>query len=398
LEGSLPFLINLYMRTLLLLSALTFLFACTCKKSGPEDEERKVFYNHTEFSMGADLSYVNQIIDRGGVYRDSGGIEDPYSIFSKYGANTVRFRLFHNPAWTSTVYDPPLDFMYNDFEDTQNGILTARAQGMAISLDFHYSDTWADPQKQITPAAWDGLDIDLLCDSVYNYTFKTLSRLNASGAMPEYVQVGNEINPGFMLPSGDRWNKQDDFIKLLNSAIKGVRDVTANSQIKSKIIVHVAQPENAMLWFEGMEAAGMADFDIVGLSYYYIWSDVEIDMVSNYIDNIRKKTGKEVMIVETAYPWTLANADSYGNIIEPDKLDPAFPATEEGQYNYLVRLVQEVIDGGGSGVHYWEPAWITSPMKDLWGTGSAWDCNTLFDFEGNVIKGMEFMTFPYKFR
>ena len=375
------------------------LFACTCKKSGPDhDEGSKVFYKHTEFSMGADLSYVNQIVDRGGVYRDSGRIEDPYSIFSRHGANTVRFRLFHNPDWTAGVYDPPLSFMYNDFDDTRKGILAARSQGMAISLDFHYSDTWADPQKQTPPAAWEGLEIDVLCDSIYSYTFKTLSRLDASGAMPEYVQVGNEINPGFILPYGDRWNRKADFVDMLNSAIRAVRDASENSSIKSKIIVHVAQPENVMLWFEGMESAGLADFDIVGLSYYYIWSDVEIDMISNYIDNIKKATRRDVMIVETAYPFTLANADSYGNIIEPDKLDPRFPATKEGQYQYLVKLVQEVIDGGGSGVHYWEPAWISSPMKDLWGTGSAWDCNTLFDFDGSVIKGMEFMTFPYTFK
>jgi arabinogalactan endo-1,4-beta-galactosidase len=147
-----------------------------------------------------------------------------------------------------------------------------------------------------------------------------------------------------------------------------------------------------------MAAAGLTDYDIVGLSYYYIWSTVPVDSLSNYIADIKRETGKEVMVVETAYPWTTRNADGYNNIIAVDKMTSTFPATQEGQFNYLVKLTQEIIDGGGIGIHYWEPAWITSNLKDRWGTGSSWDCNTLFDFTGNVIKGMDYMTYPYNFK
>lgn len=370
-----------------------------CKPSGNKngDEGTRVFYTHDEFSMGADLSYVNQIIDFGGLYRDSGVITDPYLIFRKHGANTIRFRLWHNPSWTAEVYSPPLDHMYNDFADVKRGIAAAKENGMAVSLDIHYSDSWADPSKQVPPAAWDGLTLQTLHDSIYNYTYKVLNRLGNENLMPEYVQVGNEINPGFLLPQGDRWNRREDFVFLINAAISAVRDASATSLIKPRIIVHIAQPENAIYWFEGMSAAGLTDYDIAGISYYYLWSDVNIDSLSDYIAQLRSITGKEVMVVETAYPWTTYNADSYNNIIDTYKLAAGYPADKTGQYNYMVKLTQEVIEGGGIGVHYWEPAWITSDIKDKWGTGSSWDCNTLFDFTGNVLKGMDFMTYPYSF-
>jgi len=101
--------------------------------------------------------------------------------------------------------------------------------------------------------------------------------------------------------------------------------------------------------------------------------------------------------METAYPWTSGNSDNYGNTFNLSKLVTGYPATEDGQYNYLKALTQKIIDGGGKGLFYWEPAWITSGMKDLWGTGSSWDNHTLFDFTGEVLHGMHYMTWQYKF-
>ena len=104
------------------------------------------------------------------------------------------------------------------------------------------------------------------------------------------------------------------------------------------------------------------------------------------------------MVMEACFPFTTENADTYGNIIAVDKIQgTGYPATVEGQYNYLAKLTQEIIDGGGSGIFYWEPAWITSDIRTQWGQGSAWDCNTLFNFGGAVIKGMDYMTTKYNF-
>lgn len=370
-----------------------------CKQQNDNSYQKRTFYSPDTFIMGADLSYVNQILDHDGVYRDSGKIKDPYLIFKQYGTNVVRFRLFHNPVWTREVYSPPSVKMYNDFNDVKNGIRRVKELGMKVCLDFHYSDTWADPSKQIKPAAWQSLDLVALRDSLYNYTFKTLKELDMEGLMPEYVQPGNEINPGFLLPTGSRWNgNENNMIYLLNGAIDAIRSAGNSSQIKPEIIIHIAQPENADPWFEGLGQKGLADYDFIGLSYYYIWSKVKLEDLSNYISLLKTKYMKDVIIMETAYPWTTDNADSYTNIIDQGKLTDRFPATQDGQFYYLKALVQEIIEGGGKGIFYWEPAWITSGMKDLWGTGSSWDCNTLFDFQGNTIKGINYMTEKYNLR
>jgi len=386
----------------LLLSFILIIILSSCKKSGngnSDSDKTKKFYAPSEFVMGADLSYVNQILDHEGVFRDSGNIEDPYLIFRKYGTNVIRFRLFNNPTWSKDVYGASGTQMYNDYVDVKKGISKSKAAGMQVCLDFHYSDTWADPSKQMKPAAWDTLTrIFELSDSVYNYTFRTLSNLGNNGLMPEYVQIGNEINPGLLLPQGSRWSGNEaNMILLVTAGIRAVRDAGASNSVKPKIIIHIAQPENVDAWFNGLAAKGLSDYDIIGISYYYLWSTVSLNDVSTYISQIRAKYNKEVMIMETAYPWTSGDADSYGDTFNSSKLASGYPATVDGQYNYLLALTQKIIDGGGKGIFYWEPAWITSNLKNLWGTGSSWDNHTLFDFQGAVIRGMNYMTWQYKF-
>ena len=158
------------------------------------------------FYFGADLSYVNQILDHGGVYKDGGMTRTPYQVFKNHGANLVRVRLWHNPVWTKTVYSPPGQKMYNDLQDVEKTIALAKGQGMEVELDFHYSDSWADPGKQEAPNAWKTIrDVNVLKDSIYQYTLQTLQYLNSKGLMPEWVQIGNEINCGMFFtnaPSG----------------------------------------------------------------------------------------------------------------------------------------------------------------------------------------------------
>lgn len=369
-------------------------FMASCSRSEVDHKAERLFYHPDDFVMGADLSYVNEILDHGGVYRDSGHAGDPYAIFARYGTNAARFRLFHTPRWTSELYGG--EPMYHHFEDVLLGIQRAKEQGMRVLLDFHYSDNWADPARQVPPAAWQDLEPQALGDSIYNYTFSTLRKLGDKGLMPEYVQVGNEINPGFVLPHGDRWDNTATFVSLVNRAIEAVRDAAAGSGTQTRLILHIAQPENAAGWLEGLDARGLADYDIIGLSYYYIWSELRLDELGDKLQALRQQYDRDIMILETAYPWTLENADEYPNIMDVDKIVPHYPATEAGQYKYLKKLVQEIMDGGGKGIFYWEPAWISSEAKTQWGTGSAFDNNTLFDFDGNVLEGMDYMTYDYE--
>jgi arabinogalactan endo-1,4-beta-galactosidase len=363
-----------------------------------EDEPVPVVEPPASFAMGVDLSYVNQIQDFGGKYKDNGVEKNPYQIFAERGATVARFRLFHNPAWTKTVYGTAGTQLYNDLGDVMAGIEIAKQQGMDVLLDFHYSDSWADPGKQVIPKAWENQPFAAVKDSIYNYTFSTLSKLNARGLLPEMVQIGNEINCGMVHPignvcSGVSWEK---LTELLNSGIKAVRDIEKAEGKKIKVLIHVAEPEKVTQWFTSATNAGLNDFDVLGFSYYSHWSTIPLNRIALNVRNFKLVFKKEVMILETAYPWSLENADSYANIFGSSSLEAGYEPTVDGQRQYLIDLVQQVKDGGGTGVFYWEPAWISSRMKDLWGTGSSWENNALFDFSGNAHKGMDYMKFDYK--
>jgi len=153
--------------------ALNLLSFTNCKNDNPDPTPPK--RDLSGFYFGADLSFVNQILDHQGVYKDQNVVKDPYQIFKENGTNLVRLRLWHNPIWTKEVYGTSGTQLYNDLKDVEKSIALAKGQGMQVLLDFHYSDTWADPSKQYIPAAWQEIkSINVLKDSVYNYTFKTL--------------------------------------------------------------------------------------------------------------------------------------------------------------------------------------------------------------------------------
>lgn len=344
------------------------------------------------YYFGVDLSYVNEMEDCGAVYRVDGEPRDPYEIFHDAGANLVRLRLWHTPDWTE----------YSTLDDVTRAIERAKAVGMAVLLDFHYSDTWADPGKQIIPAAWEGLDDEALGEALYQYTYDTLMQLDGLGLMPDIVQVGNEINSEILRAEGTsgtpiNWERN---AALINQGIRAVRDAGEAASSAPQVMLHIAQPENVEGWLRSAVRNNVTDFDIIGVSYYPGWSDHTIRTIDNVVGRLRDLFEKDVMIVETSYPWTLRGVnESAGNILGEDFLDPAYPATPEGQRQFMIDLNQAVIDGGGIGVVYWEPAWVSTPCETLWGTGSHWENATVFDFtDGNNLHvGIEYLAHPYVF-
>lgn len=345
--------------------------------------------------MGVDLSYLPQVEDYGGEFRDSGRLTDALQALRGQGANTLRVRLWHTPQW---VADLNSGKAYSDLAGVTGLIRRAKAAGMAVNLDIHYSDRWADPQHQDVPAAWKNLSIELLEDSVYRYTVAVLQHLAAAGLTPEMVQVGNETNTGMCWPQG-RAGQGDykNFARLLNSGILAVRDFSKTSSVKPKIILHVAQFQDAHPWAAGITAEGVRDYDILGISHYTKWSEVKtMQGVTDSVRALSGRFGKQVMVVETAYPWTGDNADAYPNIFALADAAPGYGISPAEQLRYLQDLVQAVMDGSGTGVQYWEPAWISSRLNDGWNTGSAWDNNTLFDFRGNLLPGAGFMRKGYR--
>lgn len=395
--------INIILFSLILLAS-----ACKEDPSDIDNHQEEEVEKDTVFYFGADLSYVNQILDHNGVYKDEGEVRDPYRIFKERGTELARFRLWHNPQWTKEVYEPDGNQLYNDLYDVERAIAASKAQGMAVLLDLHYSDVWADPGSQKIPAAWVNIkDINVLKDSVYNYTFHVLSYLKEKGLMPEFVQIGNETNCGMLYQGAasvefptcngceGQWSR---LRSVINSAIQAIRDVDGASEVKTKIILHVADPAKVKWWFDNVMAGGaVSDFDIIGFSYYPLWhTDIPVSGLAQSVSAFKEAYKKDVMILEIAYPWTTGGNDGYNNIFGGGTPVADYPYTIQGQLNLMTDVTQALRDGGGIGMVYWEPAWITSNMKDLWGTGSSWENCALFDFEGNAHQGFNFMTHAYE--
>ncbi|HXR79527.1 MAG TPA: glycosyl hydrolase 53 family protein, partial [Saprospiraceae bacterium] len=311
--------------------------------------------------------------------------------------------------WTKQVYGADGTQLYNDLDDVSKSIALAKEQGLSVLLDLQYSDSWADAAKQEIPAAWKDIkDVNVLKDSVYNYTYKIFQYLGGKTLTPELVQIGNETNCGMLytnaeagFPACNACNGEWQRLGIVvNSAIKAVKDATTTSILKTKILLHVADPKNVEWWFTNvMDAAkgNVSDFDIIGFSYYPLWhTTVPVDQLSSNVSSFKNKYGKEVMILETAYPWTTAADDNYNNLFGNQPPTNGYPYSKQGQYDIMIKISQEVKDGGGQGLIYWEPAWISSDMKDLWGTGSSWENNAFFDFDGNTIQGIDFMKYEFK--
>ncbi|HEY0414447.1 MAG TPA: glycosyl hydrolase 53 family protein [Allosphingosinicella sp.] len=334
------------------------------------------------FYLGADLSYVNEMEDCGAFYRDHGKPADPFALLAGAGGNIVRVRIWNHAAWTR----------YSNLADVEKTIARARAQHLQVLLDFHYSDDWADGDKQIAPVAWAKLDAPHQARALYAYTRRTLAALDARGLMPELVQVGNETNPELM---GGRKETPIDWRRnalLLNAGLRAVRDAAKAAHKPVRIMLHIAQPENVEPWFDAATRAGVEGFDLIGISYYRKWSTRTIAELGETIRRAKAKYKADVMVVETAYPFTLEGEDSSPNLLGADSLIPGYPATPEGQRHYLIDLTRAVSRSGGSGVVYWEPAWVSTSCKTRWGTGSNWENAAWFDLRTHeALPAFDFM-------
>lgn len=352
------------------------------------------------FYLGADLSYVNEMEDCGVEYFENQVKKDPYQIFSDHGCNLVRLRLWHSPKWYEDLNSGK---RYSDLADVKKAIERAHQNNMEVLLDFHLSDNWADPSKQLVPAAWELVvdDLPVLSDSLYNYIFKTLSDLNDENLLPEMIQIGNETNKGILLSAADNAVWTLDWLRnatLFNRGIQAVKDFEQVAGKEVKIALHVAGPSNAEWIIDEFYKYGVRDFDIIGMSYYWAWhKPTTISQTGEIIETLRTLyPDKKVMVLETGYIWTNQWNDNASNIITETHPDYS-PASPENQRDWLIELTKEVIDSDGSGVIYWEPAWVSSGCRTQWGEGSHQEHATFFNFDNNLLLpgGIEWMNFNY---
>ena len=338
--------------------------------------------------LGVDISYANEMDDCGAVYRSGGQRVDQYQFFKSAGANVARIRIWNDPDWTK----------YPNLADVKRSIRRARQAGMQVLLDFHYSDDWADGEKQLAPKAWAKLSTPDQAKALYAFTHDTLKDLDREGLMPDLVQVGNETNGEIVssLAKAKEPIHWDRNALLFNAGIKAVRDAGRETGTKPRVMLHIAQPENVEPWFAAAAKAGVTDFDIIGISYYSKWSKRSMAELGQTINRLRQTYAADVLVVETAYPFTTDNADSSPNLLGEDSLIAGYPATPAGQKKYLIDLTQLVLASGGVGVFYWEPSWLsTKTCGTRWGKGSNWENAALFDFEGQALEGADWLKTAY---
>jgi len=314
-----------------------------------------------DYAVGADVSFFAKCEQDGVVFKENGKPVDVLAILRAHHYNWVRLRLFHNPA-AAPVKLP------NDLPYTLALAHRAKAMGFRILLDLHYSDSWADPAKQPTPAAWSTLNHKQLVKHVYAYTRDTIATFAQQGVMPDMVQVGNEITNGMLWPDGKLPGNWDNFADLLKAGIRGVK-AGSRSGPKPRIMVHIERSgdyDAAVAFFDQLLARNLK-FDVIGLSYYPYWHGDLPTMQSNLL-KLALRYHRPIIVVETAYNWTPGRAAGKSR---------DFPETPQGQLAFLRAVdaaVRDLPSGMGMGVFWWEPA----AEGGLRG-------RSFFDSDGNVL-------------
>lgn len=337
--------------------------------------------NRATFIHGADGSIIDQIEQSGGKFYDEGTEKSAIEIFKKYGFNLIRLKLWHTP-----------DNQYNSLPNMLKMAKKVNDAGLTFMLDFHYSDTWADPGHQTKPAVWNGLQFNTLSDSIYEYTKYVISELKAQNTLPEYVQIGNEITCGLLWDDGkvcnpDNTEQWSQLGTLIKKAIQGLEDATeSGDQIKTIIHIDKGGNNGAARWFYDNLIDEGVEFDIIGLSFYNWWHGTLTDLKNN-LNDLANRYNKDIMVVEGAYPWTLGWGDNTNNIVgSQDALHEGYPATVQGQKEFLedmLSIIHDTDNDKGKGFVYWSPEWIPGFP------GSPWENLALFDFDGEVLESIK---------
>ena len=288
------------------------------------------FTKSNQFINGVDISMLKQVEDNGGLFYEDGNQIDPIQIFKDKGINTARIKIWHTPSQN-----------YNNLESVLEIAYRASSVGLDLFLDFHYSDTWADPSSQTKPSAWVDLNFEILCDSIEQYRRHVISKLKDQITLPKYVQIGNETDCGLIWPDGyvcdesnndSQWNKLG---ALFMHAIEGVNSAL-DTEDTLEIISHVSSGGN---WFFNNLIEQGVDINILSISYYPMWHGTLTDLNQN-IDELGNEFQKPVLIVETAYPFTLQWNDNTNNILGLEtQLLEDYEASEEGQFTFLHDLI-----------------------------------------------------------
>lgn len=335
-----------------------------------------------DFIMGMDASCVPSLEASGVKYYDHDGNEkDVYQILAENGINYIRVRVWNDP------FNSQGQGYGGGNCDIENAIAIgkrATQYGMKLLVNFHYSDFWADPAKQMVPKAWKGMNVTDMSDALYEYTKESLQKLVDAGVDVGMVQVGNETN-GYMCGI----NKWSDIAKLMNAGSKAVREVCPNALVA----LHFANPEKVSNYknYAYYLASQQVDYDVFASSYYPFWHGT-LDNLQTLLSEIATTYNKKVMVAETSYAYTELDSDFQGNTISSASgIVKNYPFTVQGQANLVHDVVETIVNTtNGIGVFYWEGTWISvggetwEENSQLWQEhGSGWASSYAAGYDPN---------------
>jgi arabinogalactan endo-1,4-beta-galactosidase len=321
-----------------ILATLGAAAAAVCVRPAVGDDQPR---RPDHYVVGADISWVQQAEDRGTRFSEGGDEDDILAILKRHGFNFIRLRVFHDPTKPTPKDRPYSREGYCDLDHTVAMARRVKAADMGLLVDFHYSDSWADPGKQFTPSEWADLPFDGLVEATRTWTRDAVLRFRDAGATPDIVQVGNEITPGLMTDRGGSTRDWEKLGRLLKAGLAGVRE--ADPAILTMLhIDRSGDAEAARWWVDKALAQGVA-FDILGLSCYRRWHGPPETWKATFEDLAERYPRLSFLVVEMAVEVAETN-----------------------------RIMLDLPEGRGLGTVIWEP---TSNLN-----GQA-----LFDRTGTVI-------------
>lgn len=384
--------------------------------SAPSESTDETLGLNADFMRGFDASMVSQLEEYGSsFYNENGAKEDIFKILKAHGVNWIRLRIWNAPQVSTPGQ--------NNYERTLAMAKRIKQNGLKFLLDFHYSDSWADPAKQSLPAEWDNVSsIEELCSKVSEYTKKILADLKSQECAPDLVQLGNEINSGLFLTKSDgttpssidcySWTGHTEgnknLLKVLQSASSAVSEI--DSSIKKMIHLASSKGDNFDWWFRNLQNLNGVDYDYIGLSYYPFEEHGTLKQLRENIAYLKKTYKKQVLVAETSWAWSMeAYGDSTNNIVwyEPAGIQAAknlvdnkstqlknlktqtyngkkcVSASVQNQATVVKAIMEATSNAGGCGVFYWGGDWIpNSKIKDTW------ENQALFDLKGKALESL----------
>ena len=343
-----------------------------------EETSKDIFYK------GMDLSFQPELENFNVRYNDENNNQLSLLPFVKQkGTNLIRLKLWCNPANG-----------LNGLESVKNYALRIKQNNMSFLLDIHYSDTWADPSNQSPPIAWQSLTIADLKLQVYNYTKQVLTELKNQGTIPDFVQIGNETDSGFLWNFGKVWNSFNNnwqnYADLFNKGSQAVREVCGAN---TKIIFHHSSVENSIYFLQQLNNFPI-DYDVIGLSYYPQYQTKDLNLVQSKLNTLATTFNKKIMIVEVAYPFTLSYNDGLNNLLgNANQIIANYDASPQGQKDFMLKIVsiiKNIPNNQGIGFVYWAPDWVSFAGNATTTTGgSSWENQCLWNFDHKALMAFD---------